>query len=70
MEEGRDELDFWRRAGVVVLEDHLALVEPALPGRPLLPGDGVLPQHQVHRTVRVLHRPCNVSISTHKGDLC
>ncbi len=39
------------------LEYHLSLVESSLPGRALLAGDGVLPQHQVHRPVRVLHRP-------------
>jgi hypothetical protein len=39
------------------LEYHLSLVESSLPGRALLAGNGVLPQHQVHRPVRVLHRP-------------
>ena len=46
-----------RGGGEVVLEDDLPLVEPALPGRALLPRDPVLPQHQVHRPVSVLHRP-------------
>ena len=61
MEEWRDELDLGRGAGVVVLEDHLSLVQPPLPGGSLLPWDSVLPQHQVHRPVGVLHRPSDIT---------
>ena len=33
------------------------LVEPSLPRSPLLSRDAVLPKHQVHGTISILHRP-------------
>ena len=41
----------------IILEDDLALIESSLPRSALLARDAILPQHQVHRAVRVLHRP-------------
>ena len=41
MEQRGDELDLRGRGGEVVLEDDLALVQPALPGGALLAGDSV-----------------------------
>ena len=42
------------------LEDDLSLVESSLPGCPGLAGDGVLPHHEVHGPVGVLHRSGNI----------
>merc|ERR1719431_713000 len=53
--------DFGRSSGEVVFEDDLTLVQPPLPGGPLLSGDPVLPQHQIHSTISILHGPSNVS---------
>ena len=46
-----------RGGGEVVLEEDLALVEPALPDAALLPGDPELPGHQVHRALPAPHGP-------------
>ena len=46
MEQRRYELDLWWRGGEVLLEDHVAFVEAALPRRRLLAGDGKLPLKQ------------------------
>ena len=43
MEQRRHELDLRWRGGEVLLEDHVALVETALPRSRLLTGDGELP---------------------------
>ena len=43
MEEWGDELDLGWGGGKVLLEDHVALVETALPRSRLLTGDGELP---------------------------
>jgi len=60
VEKWRHELDLGRSARIVVLEDHLTLIETSLPGRSLLARNGVLPQHQVHRAVSVLHWTSNI----------
>ena len=51
------ELHLGRGGRVVILEDHLALVESAVPGGVLLARDPVFPNHQVQGAVGVLHGP-------------
>ena len=43
MEQREHELDLWWRGGEVLLEDHVAFVEAALPWGGLLAGDGKFP---------------------------
>jgi len=55
VEEGRGELDLGWGGGEILLEDHVSLVQTALPRRRLLARYGELPLHQVGRPVGVLH---------------
>jgi len=55
VEEWGRKLDLGRGGGEVLLEDHVSLVETALPGCRLLARNGKLPLHQVGRAVGVLH---------------
>jgi len=55
VEQWGHKLDLWRRRREVLLENHVAFVEAALPRRRLLAGDGKLPLHEVGCAVWVLH---------------
>lgn len=61
VEKWRNELDFGWCRRIVVFEDHLSAVKSVFPWSVLLPGDSILPEHEVHRTIGVL---CGASDET------
>jgi len=57
VEERGHKLDLGWSGGEIILEDDLTLVESPLPGCSLLPRDAILPEHQVHGAICILHWP-------------